>query len=205
MINKIKHSIKNKVFAWRILSNFPMLKKAFSITSHLTLKERFTLFQLADNKERILEIGSYIGASAACFGASKANNSSCEIYCIDTWNNDAMTEGKKETYHLFTQNTSSFKNLIVPIRGFSSEVVEQVKQFTEHLDLLFIDGDHAYDGVKSDWENYKGFLREGSIVVFHDYGWAEGVKRIVNEDVLHSVSDYHSLPNMWWGTIKSRL
>jgi predicted O-methyltransferase YrrM len=36
------------------------------------------------------------------------------------------------------------------------------------VDLLFIDGDHTYDGVKMDWEMYSPLVREGGIVVFHD-------------------------------------
>lgn len=48
------------------------------------------------------------------------------------------------------------------------------------LDLLFIDGDHGYDGVKADFEAYRHFLREGAIVAFHDimpdYFTRKGVK-----------------------------
>lgn len=36
------------------------------------------------------------------------------------------------------------------------------------LDLLFIDGDHAYDGVRSDFEMYAPFVRPGGLVAFHD-------------------------------------
>lgn len=36
------------------------------------------------------------------------------------------------------------------------------------LDLLFIDADHTYAGVKLDYENYKPFVREGGIIAFHD-------------------------------------
>lgn len=38
----------------------------------------------------------------------------------------------------------------------------------EKLDLLFIDGDHTYEGVKSDYTNYKQFVRDGGIIAFHD-------------------------------------
>ena len=71
----------------------------------------------------------------------------------------------------------------------------------QRVDLLFIDGDHSYDGVKADWEVYREFLGHGSTVVFHDYGWAEGVRRVVQEDVLPVVGTCSQLPNMWWGTI----
>lgn len=36
------------------------------------------------------------------------------------------------------------------------------------LDLLFIDGDHTFGGVKSDFELYSVFVRPGGVVAFHD-------------------------------------
>jgi predicted O-methyltransferase YrrM len=36
------------------------------------------------------------------------------------------------------------------------------------VDLLFIDGDHTYEGVKRDWEMYSPLVRQGGLVVFHD-------------------------------------
>lgn len=36
------------------------------------------------------------------------------------------------------------------------------------VDFLFIDGDHRYDGVKADFEDYRPFLSDDAIVVFHD-------------------------------------
>lgn len=38
----------------------------------------------------------------------------------------------------------------------------------ELLDVLFIDGDHTYNGVKSDYLNYKHYVRSGGMIVFHD-------------------------------------
>ncbi len=36
------------------------------------------------------------------------------------------------------------------------------------LDLLFIDGDHTWEGVKSDYETYSRFVRPGGVIAFHD-------------------------------------
>jgi len=34
--------------------------------------------------------------------------------------------------------------------------------------LLFIDGDHSYDGVRADFENYAPLVRPGGLIAFHD-------------------------------------
>jgi predicted O-methyltransferase YrrM len=45
------------------------------------------------------------------------------------------------------------------------------------VDVLFIDGDHTYDGVRSDFEMYAPLVRSGGIIGFHDIvpGAAENV------------------------------
>jgi predicted O-methyltransferase YrrM len=203
-MRQLIEDLLTKFFIWRVTTTNPKLKKSYKITSHLTPHERYQLFKLALNKEKILEIGSYVGASATCFGAAKAKTKTGTIFCIDTWQNDAMTEGKKDTQALFSENTKPFAQWITPIRGFSTAVVGEVQKHTNMLDVLFIDGDHSYEGVKADWEAYKGFLKAGSTVIFHDIGWAEGVQRVIKEDVSHLVSTSGSLPNLWWGTLATK-
>jgi hypothetical protein len=36
------------------------------------------------------------------------------------------------------------------------------------IDLLVIDGDHSYGGVRSDFEMYSGLVRAGGIIALHD-------------------------------------
>lgn len=36
------------------------------------------------------------------------------------------------------------------------------------IDLLFIDGDHRYEGVKKDFEMYSPLVNKGGLIVFHD-------------------------------------
>jgi predicted O-methyltransferase YrrM len=56
------------------------------------------------------------------------------------------------------------------IRGdsHSDETLDEVKRRVRDVDVLFIDGDHTYDGVRSDWEMYGELVRPGGMVVFHD-------------------------------------
>ena len=38
----------------------------------------------------------------------------------------------------------------------------------EPIDVLFIDGDHTYEGVKADYELYSPLVRPGGVIGFHD-------------------------------------
>jgi predicted O-methyltransferase YrrM len=53
------------------------------------------------------------------------------------------------------------------IRGdsHSDAVAQKIKQ---SLDLLYIDGDHTYEGVKRDYEMYGPMVNKGGMIVFHD-------------------------------------
>jgi predicted O-methyltransferase YrrM len=58
----------------------------------------------------------------------------------------------------------------------------------EPLELLFVDGDHSYEGAKADFERWRAFLRPGGHLLFHDavdtggYGNVyPGVARLVRE------------------------
>lgn len=52
----------------------------------------------------------------------------------------------------------------------TSHVIEQVHKILDgrEIDFLFIDGDHTYQGVKADFENYGKLVRKGGIIAFHD-------------------------------------
>jgi len=58
------------------------------------------------------------------------------------------------------------------IEGFSSSemVLKQVHKVLggQDIDLLFIDGDHSYEGVKLDFEKFLPLVGENGIIAFHD-------------------------------------
>ena len=59
---------------------------------------------------------------------------------------------------------SHTRNLVL-IQGLSKEVAAT---FNLPIDFLFIDGDHSYDAVKSDWTIWYPKIVEGGIIALHD-------------------------------------
>lgn len=56
------------------------------------------------------------------------------------------------------------------------------------IDVLFIDGDHSYEGVKSDFELYSTILSENGIIILHDTDEKYEETLIVSED---AKNDHH--------------
>lgn len=183
------------------------LRGLFSIQSHLTDQERLTLFRLAGEvadrhpaDARIVEIGAYVGASTTLFAAGLAGSGGT-VTSIDTWNNDAMSEGQRDTFAAFEANTARFAPCVRPVRGWSTDrdVVTQVRDSAAPIHLLFIDGDHSHEAVLADWETYAPMLAPNALIAMHDIGWADGVQRVVADHIGPHTSLEGRLPNLWWG------
>ena len=56
---------------------------------------------------------------------------------------------------------------------------------TEPIDLLFIDGDHSYEGVKQDFTNYTKYVKSGGFILIDDYHkkYWPGIKKFVDNDI----------------------
>jgi predicted O-methyltransferase YrrM len=50
----------------------------------------------------------------------------------------------------------------------TEETRDKVKEFCPEYDLIFIDGDHSYEGVRRDFELYQELLSPRGYIVFHD-------------------------------------
>jgi predicted O-methyltransferase YrrM len=61
---------------------------------------------------------------------------------------------------------------------------------SQRYDVLIIDGDHSYDGVKHDFDAYSRFVNVGGYIIVDDYGaeeWPE-IQRFVDETLKTSSS-----------------
>jgi len=68
-------------------------------------------------------------------------------------------------------------------RALSSEVLAEMAH--DSLDFAYLDGDHAYQGVKADLDAVYPLMKEGGIIMLDDYHrrgwWGDGVIRAVHE------------------------
>lgn len=168
------------------------------INTHLVPSEKLKLYTLARSVAgNCVEIGSYEGASS-CFISSGLKDSDYKLFCIDTWKNDAMSEGRRDTYDAFIENTVRLSDKIVSLRGLSTEVSEE---FQQSVQFIFFDGDHSYSGVLADWNAWYPKLDKRALVVFHDIGWAEGVQRVVKDNVVPIAESDGRLPNLYWAWV----
>ena len=132
----------------------PLMGPLFAIETHMSMEERISLGATAMRlPEQFVacEIGSYLGAST-CFLAAAASSKQGKVHCVDTWDNRAMdVEPPRDTYAEFLNHTKAFERHIALHRGEASVVAHEVPS---GLDLLFIDGDHSYEMVKSELTTY---------------------------------------------------
>jgi predicted O-methyltransferase YrrM len=173
---------------------------AWKIFTHMTTLERLLLYKLGlklRGNAILVEVGSYLGASA-CFLASAVEDrgARAKVHCVDTWQNQGMSEGERDTWEEFLKNTIRYRKVIIPQRGFSTDIAEN---FTEEIDLLFLDGDHSYEQCRRDVIAWLPHLKPGGYIIFHDYGWAEGVKSVVRELIFPIQStNGHIMQNIYW-------
>jgi len=71
--------------------------------------------------------------------------------------NAKLTQAHSGCFFLATDSTH--KDTLATIVGFLGD---------EQLDLLFIDGNHTFEGVKTDYEMYSPLVKKGGLIVFHD-------------------------------------
>lgn len=127
-------------------------------------------------KGNAVEIGSYIGRSAAVIGmALEKRGDSHKLYTIDPHQkgiNKFITDDYT-THDLFLENIlkAGVKNQVVYIRSFSEDVLQNMEAFGDwkyDIDFLFIDGSHWYEHVRKDLGWIK-WVKTGGIIAFHDW------------------------------------
>jgi predicted O-methyltransferase YrrM len=124
------------------------------------------LYDICDSFEggiTYVEIGTFAGGSASLISTHPKVN---KVISIDL--------GMPINKSIPINNVTKFKHndcVYNYIEGDSTNpsTIEQLRKLTTNVDVLFIDGDHQYDGVIKDFNNYKDFVVKGGYIIFDDY------------------------------------
>lgn len=177
IVDKNKHDYNNDVEGW---------------TSQ---KELSFLHNTAKDMETIVEIGSWKGRSTkAILSGTKGTVYAVDHFLGSKGEEEQHKEAKEDVvYNQFLENTKGYDNL--KVLRMSSE--EAVKQFEDKsIDMLFIDAEHTYEGVKEDIKLWLPKVKK--IVCGHDYCdvW-EGVKKAVDE----SIDNFETEDSIWFKSL----
>ncbi len=140
------------------------------------------------NPRKVLEIGSYEGASTCYLIDTLGHRADLEIHCVDTWEGGAEHQdgGYVQTdmsrvearFHHNTQiaigNANNPIDLVLH-KGFSD--IELSKLLADgkkgYFDFIYVDGSHQAPDVLCDALLSFRLLRKNGVIAFDDYLWQE--------------------------------
>ena len=74
---------------------------------------------------------------------------------------------------------SDISNRFISITGDSKKI--DVSQYFGKVDIVFVDGDHSFEGVLSDSDLAFKLIKKNGLILWHDYNFVDGVTRALNE------------------------
>lgn len=157
-----------------MINIFPHELARLSILSFGALQKPAELAALLEmlytlKPRNILEIGAGNGGTSWAFSKLPSVE---KLICIDLPEGPFGGLPKEKIAQTFQYIAQYSKAQITYIAGNSqsNECLEEVKKVLKDglIDFLFIDGDHSYEGVKTDWLTYSNLVSDGGLIAFHD-------------------------------------
>lgn len=191
------------------------IQRASEVPGYMPIRELTWLAEWAAKSRIVVEIGSWKGRSTRALG----DNVKQRVYAVDHWLGQLRDPAAAPTRELlvrgggdraaghdfiwneFRANLADLidKGKVIPIDHNSQNgLPAELLPLRGRVDLLFIDGDHSYEGCKSDIDHYGPLVRPGGIISGHDYNSQPrhaGVRRIVDEYYGKSAKFCQTI---WW-------
>lgn len=171
-----------------------LTEKFQDIEGFLDPIEGFALYTLAiygPGQGDIVEIGSLYGRSTCYLATGNMRSGRGLVYAVDTFAGSAEHQkGKNAEQEAIVKSGSTLKEFlrniasqrldsyIKPIVSASSEAATK---WESPIRLLFIDGDHSYEGTKTDFASWSKSVVKAGLVAFHDVTTWDGVTRFYNK------------------------
>jgi hypothetical protein len=113
-----------------------------------------------------------------------------ELHLIDVFEGETCSGDKDGNNIIWTNLNYEYERLLEKYRENNSIKLHKGKSLdilskfeNDYFDLIYIDGDHSYDGVKGDLKTAFEKTKRGGYICGHDYtpSMFEGIVRAVNE------------------------
>lgn len=141
------------------------------------------LAQLNPSLGTVVEIGSFLGRSTICLAQGCRRIKADKMYTIDNFVGDLHIGLRRNFFDDFWANIRKYQleDWVIPL---VSDSVQASQKWTKGIRLLFIDGNHSYQGVKKDFLTWQKFIPMGGIIAFHDSLSWPGIVRLIFELIL---------------------
>jgi len=155
------------------------------VRGFLTFQDVAFLFNAAGDLPRggtYVEIGSWLGLSAIAVATGLLANVNvrARIFAVDTWcgsmEHKHIAEIRDGTaFDICTRNLDSagVLDFVTLVRGDSAQAASAWRDGP--IDMLFVDGDHSFDGCILDLRSWYPHLATGAVVLGHDAAPSTGV------------------------------
>jgi predicted O-methyltransferase YrrM len=152
--------LRHPVYAW--LGLRPALAQHTAV-EHSALK------RWASGRKTLVEIGVAEGVSALALREGMLEDA--VLHLIDPFHlsRHSTLNFSKRTARRAVE--TSRRGKVVWIEKFSQHAV---RTWTDPIDFLLIDGDHAETAVERDWNDWSHFVKPGGVAIFHDARIFEG-------------------------------
>jgi len=169
---------------------------------------RPSLKNLEGRKELVgAEIGVFLGANSETI---LQNLDIKKLYLIDPYH-EGYCLFKIAGYKSFMAKEEAHKRLT----PYSDKIVwvedstdSRMYYIDDVFDFVYVDGDHKYDGVMKDLNNFYPLLKDGGVIGGHDFDKEDAGNQVVravydffnalNKDVHFDADPYDNRTKDWW-------
>lgn len=157
----------NPVIYWLTYRLF--LQSALTQTTHA---EQDCLAKHAKDRKKLIEIGVWHGVNTRKF--REVMSEAGTLYAVDPFPPGRFGKSwQKRIAH--REASMAINGKLVWLEEYSEKAFETFRKLDgEPIDFMFIDGDHSYEGVQTDWRLWSPLLASGGVIALHDSRSYEG-------------------------------
>lgn len=150
----------------------------------------FSMSHCLKNRGEIVEIGTCAGTSLIVLSyAQMLKDEGRVVNSIDLTKHETLESNLER---------AGVKEWVNTIIGNSAQIASN---WQKPIELLWIDGDHSYDGVLSDINNWEKFVIKNGIIAFHDYRNGTGVSQAIHDSLMSKPHEWRVISDREYGSI----